>query len=283
MSDLSIGCTVARCFILGRQGLWRFKRFLTAQSIDLSAVKTSKAEAKLAKQLKIHLMWEDTMTTVQDFFAAIEAGSTVEVTRLLDASPALVNARDENGLSAVLTAAYYQESDIAKLLVQRGAELSVFEACAVGELSRVKEWVERQPDLINAYAPDGFQPLGLAAFFGHIDVVEFLLSKGAEVNSPSRNPMRVMPLHSAIANKHTDIVKLLLDHGADVNAAQADDFTPLHESAQNDMLDVTRWLLDHGASLNPRLASNGKTPLALAIEHKHESVAELLQQHGATT
>ncbi len=219
--------------------------------------------------------------TTPEFFVAIKAGHTSEVTMLLAVDPSLANARDDNGLSAVLTAAYYQEPDIARLLVQRGAELSVFEACTVGELSPVKAWVERQPAAINAYAPDGFQPLGLAAFFGHADIVEFLLGKGAEVNSPSRNAMRVMPLHSAIANRHTEIVKLLLDHGADVNTTQADDFTPLHEAAQNGLLDVTQWLIARGANVNARLSSNAKTPLALAIERRHEDVAELLSARGA--
>lgn len=223
------------------------------------------------------------MTDVQAFFAAIKAGNPAEASQLLDVEPALVNARDENGLSAVLTAAYYQEPDIVRLLVQRGAELNVFEACAAGELPRVQALVEQRPELINAYAPDGFQPLGLAAFFGHTEIVEYLLGKGAEVNSPSRNAMRVMPLHSAIANKRTEIVQLLLDRGADVNATQADDFTPLHEAAQNGMLDVIQWLLERGANINPRLSSSGKTPLALAIEHKQAAVAGLLRQRGAIT
>ena len=38
------------------RGLLRFKRFLGAQQIDLSAVKTSKAEVKLARQLKSRLV-----------------------------------------------------------------------------------------------------------------------------------------------------------------------------------------------------------------------------------
>jgi ankyrin repeat protein len=222
------------------------------------------------------------MTARQDFFTAVKAGKTAEVTKLIDVEPALVNARDEDGLSAVLAAAYYQEPDIAHLLVQRGADLSIFEACAAGELARVKDWVEQQPEWVNAYAPDGFQPLGLAAFFGRADIVEFLLNHGAEVNSPSCNQMRVMPLHSAIANRRIEIVKMLLDHGADVDTTQADDFTPLHEAAQNGMLDVTQWLLDRGAHVNPRLSGSGKTPLALALEYKQEAVAELLRKHRAT-
>jgi ankyrin repeat protein len=44
---------------------------------------------------------------------------------------------------------------------------------------------------------------------------------------------------------------------------------------------VAQWLLERGASVNPRLSSSGKTPLALAIEHRHQAVAELLKQHGA--
>ena len=93
--------------------------------------------------------------------------------------------------------------------------------------------------------------------------------------------MRVMPLHSAIANRRIEITRRLLEHGADVNAMQADDFTPLHEAAQNGLLDVTQWLLERGVKVNPRLSSNGKTPLALTLEHNHEDVAELLEQHGA--
>jgi ankyrin repeat protein len=216
-----------------------------------------------------------------DFLAAIQTGNRADVRLLLDIDPTLVNAKDEHGLSAVLTAMYYQEPDIARVLVQRGAELSVFEACAVGEVTRVQEQIKQQPDLINAYAPDGFQPLGLAAFFGHTALVEWLIEVGALVNSPSRNPLRVMPLHSAVANRRTEIVQLLLDNGADVNATQADDFTPLHEAAQNGLLDVTQWLIDCGAAINPRLSSSGKTPLALAIEHQHEAVANLLKRYGA--
>jgi uncharacterized protein len=79
------------------------------------------------------------MTVTLDFLTAIKAGNRTEVTRLLDAEPRLVNAEDDNGFSAVLIAAYYQEPDIAQLLVQRGAELNLFEACVVGELARVKD------------------------------------------------------------------------------------------------------------------------------------------------
>ncbi len=215
-----------------------------------------------------------------DFIEAIKAGEIDHVTQALDQDATLVNARADNGLSAVLVAAYYNEPQVARLLAQRGAELNIFEAATVGALDRVEGWIVAQPELINAYAPDGFQPIGLAAFFGHQAVVELLLRVGAEVDSPSKNAMRVRPLHSAIANRRTAIAKLLIEHGADVNSTQADDFTPLHEAAQNGLLEVTEWLLDRGARANARLA-NGQTPLALAIEQQHVEVEELLRRYGA--
>jgi ankyrin repeat protein len=220
------------------------------------------------------------LTTADDFIEAIKTGEMAKVKQLLDRDPSLVDAKADGGLSAVLVAAYYNEPDIAQLLVQHGARLDVFEAAAVGALDRMKELIVAHPDLVNVYAPDGFQPLGLASFFGHTPIVEFLLDKGAEVDSPSKNNMRVRPLHSAVANRRTEIVKLLLDHGAEVNTTQADDFTPLHEAAQNGLLEVTQWLLDRRANVNAKLA-DGKTPLALAAEARHEDVVELLRKYGA--
>lgn len=220
------------------------------------------------------------MTTREDFFQAIKAGEIARVAELLEAEPALVNARDDSGLSAVLTAAYYNEPHIAQQLVQGGADLSIFEAAAVGALDRVAGWLEAQPELLDAYAPDGFQPIGLAAFFGHTAIVEYLLRRGAQADAPSQNRLRVRPLHSAIANRRTEIVALLLDHGADVNSTQADDFTPLHEAAQNGLPDVTQWLLDRGAAVNARL-SNGQTPLTLALAAGHDDVAGQLRRAGA--
>ena len=99
-------------------------------------------------------------------------------------------------------------------------------------MSSARSW-PAIPAWPTAYAPDGFTALGLASFFGHREAAELLLAAGARVNDASRNPMRVAPLHSALAGGHAEIVELLLDAGADVNAVQADGYTPLHEAAQN--------------------------------------------------
>lgn len=221
------------------------------------------------------------MDITQTFFKAIKTGDLTNVKALLITNPALVNASTRTGESAVLLAVYYNEPEIVKLLLALGAQLTIFEAAAVGKLERVRELLASGSTQVNAFATDGFTSLGLAAFFGHLNVVELLLEKGADVNLASRNAQHVMPLHSAVAHQHLAIAKALLAHGADVNAIQADNFTPLHEAAQNGQADMLHLLLTHGAHVNVRKA-DGETPLTIAQKQGHQEVVAILQQHGGT-
>jgi ankyrin repeat protein len=214
------------------------------------------------------------------FVEAIKKGDIDQIEQLLDQHPNLIRYKLPGDLSPALLAMYYNEPVVAQLLVQRGALLDIFSAAGCGQLTQVQALVDAEPELVDAVAADGFQSLGLAAFFGQVEIVRFLLGRGAAVDSSSRNPMRVMPLHSAAANRHLEICSLLLDHGAPVNAAQADDFTPLHEAAQNGQIELVSLLLDYGAEVNARKA-DGQTPLALAAQYGHPQVAELLKERGA--
>jgi uncharacterized protein len=111
--------------------------------------------------------------------------------------------------------------------------------------------LDQDPSLANAWADDGFQPLGLASFFGHVDAARVLVERGAEVNSASRNEMKVMPLHSAAATpdpeSRFELVKLLLQHGADPNARQQDEFTPLMAADQHRDERLAELLIRHSA------------------------------------
>ncbi len=220
------------------------------------------------------------MDATQEFFDAIKQGEWSRVEQLVGAHPDLANAQAPDGTSAVLFAAYRGKSDIAKFLASRRDNLNIFEAAVIGDNDRIEKILNEKPELVNAHAPDGFQPLGLAAFFGHLDLVECLLPRGAEVNAASKNDLRVMPLHSAVANKQYGIAATLLARGAEVNAVQQDDFTPLMEAAQNGQLEMVKLLLTYGADVNAK-KKDGKTALKLAEEHGHPEVAEYLREQNA--
>ena len=216
------------------------------------------------------------MTNTQAFLEAVTKGDQDSVEQMLSDDPTLVHARNANGVSAVLLAVYYGLPHIAHLLIARGVQPDIFEASATGMSGRIKELLETDPALANAYAPDGFQGLGLASFFGHLDAVQLLLDHGAEVNSVSHNGQQVMPLHSAVAGGHLEIARLLLAHGSDANAVQSDEFTPLHGAADNGQVEMVKLLLAYGADPRAKMRS-GLTAYDLAVAKGHAEAAALLR------
>ena len=213
-----------------------------------------------------------------DLFTAIKGGDTAAVERLLERDRALVDARDENGLSPTLVALYHGKSDIAAAILRRRPKLNVFEAAAAGDAARVREIVGEDRAQANAVSTDGFSPLGLAAFFKRREVVRYLLEVGARTGSPSRQG-GFTPLHSAVATDagavDVEIVRLLLDKAADPNAKAQSGSTPLHTVAFTGDRASLDLLLKHGADRAIK-NNDGKTAADIARERGNQEVADLL-------
>lgn len=221
----------------------------------------------------------------EDFFAAIKSGDVERVRLILHNVPQSCNAKSEDGTSAIVTAMYSNQPEIAEMLVAKGADLDFFEAAMVGKTDLVKKAIEEDPNIVNSFSRDGFTSLHFAAFFGARETLELLLSKGADVNAVAKNPTNVMPIHSAVSQRHLEITKLLLNNGANVSAKQQGGFTPLHEAAQSGSLDLVMLLVERGASINDR-NDKGATPLALARIPSRENengaaIVEFLMSRGA--
>jgi ankyrin repeat protein len=182
-------------------------------------------------------------------------------------------------VSPIMDALYHNRVDDAKRLVAgAGPEtLTIHEAAAMGAVARLGQLLDADPAAANAWSSDGFQPLGLAAFFGRRDAVELLLARGGEVNTHARHQFHVAALHAALAGPEPGIARLLIRAGADVNARQQAGIAPLHETAQTGDLELTQLLLDHGADPSA-VDDQGKTPADTAREHGHEAVAALLEK-----
>jgi ankyrin repeat protein len=200
----------------------------------------------------------------QEFFDAIKDGNRDEVERRLNLDPSLIHAR-ENGLSPIMVAAYHHEPEIASYLADKTVAITIFEASATGKINNVIRQLARDPQLVHAYAEDGFQPLGLASYFGHLELARYLIKAGAPINSPSHNGLRAAPLQSATAAGYEKIVRMLLELGADPNVREGNGYTPLHAAAQNKDIDMIHTLIYGGADLT-LAGKDGKTPLDIAVE-----------------
>jgi ankyrin repeat protein len=210
----------------------------------------------------------------------IAQGDEAAVLAAVEREPALAAAHNEQGVSVICVAMYRQRSALARALAARRTDLDVFEACCVGDVTRVRQLLAAEPSVLNAVSPDGFSPLGFSAFFGHVELLRELLSHGADVHAASRNPMRVQPLHSAAAQadhgKATELSRQLLQAGADPNARQQGGYTPLHEAAHSGKLALIALLLAHGAS-SSRKNDQGQSALELARARGDAEALRLLE------
>ena len=142
-----------------------------------------------------------------------------------------------------------QEEQVAQMLAE-SPELDVFEAAALGSTDSLRELLDQEPSLANAYGEDGFQPLTLACFYGHVDAAKVLLDAGADPNTLGRNPhIQTNALHAAVAseNKGRDVryelAELLLARGADPSIPQGtNDSRPIDAARQNGDEELERLL-----------------------------------------
>ncbi len=155
-------------------------------------------------------------------------------------------------MSEILDALYRGDAAAARELAQ-DANLDVFEAAALGETARLQELLDEDRSSANAFGSDGFHPLGLACFFGHLAAARVLLDHGAEVDALSRNQhIQTAAIHAAAASgtgetTQYELIKLVLDYGADPNLPQGGGFRAIDAARQNGDERIERLLKEHGA------------------------------------
>lgn len=216
----------------------------------------------------------------REIVAAVKSRDVERVRALLDHDASLANARTETGEPLVLMAVYYGAHEVAELLRARGADLDLFAASAIGETARVRDLLDADPEAVNSHSHDGWTPLHLAAYFGHGDVAQLLLERGASPSAISLNRMANTPLHAALAGQRFEVARMLVEAGADVNASDGAGWRPLHHAAYSGSVEMVALLLERGADPDAR-NETGQTPLDLARERGHAEVARLLADASA--
>lgn len=205
----------------------------------------------------------------------IAAGDIGGLTTLLQDNRALAKAPTSHGVSPLMLSCYFKKPEVTAVLLKFVDEVTLFEAAAAGKFDVVAYVVGTHPNSVNDFAPDGFTPLGLASYFGQLEVARYLVLKGADVNLPSSNGFHVYPLHSAVAGNYTDIARMLVNAGAQVNVVQQSGTTPLHSAAQNGNTEILILLLEKGADVSVRM-EGGRLAADLARDKGFTEIAEIL-------
>ena len=197
----------------------------------------------------------------------------------------------------------------------KAPDISIHEAVRKGNIEAVKQHLDSGTDVNLKGDQMEWAPLHWAAYWGHMEIAEILLSAGADVNAynPSgaineKNYNRGTPLNIATIQRNQEVANLLRKHGGFGGsedsiwiAAKADDLeafnkhlengidldiekditggTLLHEAAISDSFLVVKRLIRFGIDVNPKDGMN-RTPLDLAVTFGRDNTAEFLRKNG---
>ncbi len=114
---------------------------------------------------------------------------------------------------------------------------------------------------------------------GDFDGARKLVEQGADVEAKDPSTGASV-LHYAVMRGNPDILKWLLARGVDVNSRTRNGTTPLHTAVVYNRYEVAEMLLNRGADVDARSAS-GATPLAIASAARNRVIADLLRARGA--
>ncbi len=231
--------------------------------------------------LLVIAMWatagcEKKTDTSLDLLEASSHGNLAEVQTLLDKG-ADINAKDKNGITALMLASSDGYRDIVKLLLARGADINAKNnngetALAISSDKEVKALLREHGQPITP------ADLFYAARIGDLDAVKSYLDKGIDVNAKGKEGLTALIEASQEGKKET--IELLLSKGADINAKTDYGLTALIGASQEGRQDVVQLLLTKGAEVKIK-NQYGESALSVASKMGHKDVVELLRQYSS--
>jgi len=161
----------------------------------------------------------------------------------------------------------------------------LFESIQKGDLESIEQLIANDPELVNLRR-GSLYPLHQAVRSGKKEIVEFLISKGADIDRFAKNasefaPFESSPVTEAVRFNHLDMVKMFVDHGADLNKVTSLGESYLHYAAFMNRPEIAEYLIDSGMDIDIKKRGD-ITPLHLAAIRGFNGIAGMLINRGAT-
>jgi hypothetical protein len=188
--------------------------------------------------------------SLDQLMRAVNDGNVQGVKELLDRGLEPDSA-DSNGNTTLMIASRLGHKDVVALLVSR------------------KVNVARR-------SPFGDTAINYAALGGHLEIVKMLADHGAEI-APATG---WGPLHYAAFENRVDVIRYLIQKGAPKDALAPNGFTALMLAARGGHIAAATALLHEDADLGIK-APGGETALSIATSRKDEEMIKLLKRAGA--
>ncbi len=179
---------------------------------------------------------------VTDIVDAAKRGDYHAVHRLIEDSPAVIGATDDNGYTALHWAGIRGHRRILAELIDAGAD-------------------------VNALGGDGGTPLHWACHLDNREAIEQMLEAGADLDVSNR--WGRTPLHIAARRSCVEVAELLLERGANPNAETREGWTPLHVASMSSHEEMI-LVLEAGGADPAAKDTDGRTPAEVARERPEQ-------------
>jgi ankyrin repeat protein len=150
-----------------------------------------------------------------------------------------------------------EEHTITKTKEEVNEEL--INATVAANLDNVKNAIEKGAD-IDFIGDNLTTALQYGSKNGHLDIVEYLVESGANLEVADQSNFSMTALHYAAENNHLEIVKYLVSKKANIDSKQIHGMTALHLSAWKGFFEIAIYLIQNGADVQSSDLA-GKTPL----------------------
>lgn len=142
-----------------------------------------------------------------------------------------------------------------------------------GDVEKVKEYIEKDPTLVNAQFEPNYSAVLEAVYSNKQQIVDLLIINGAHLNI----------FEAAASGETGDVRDWVRDDPCMLNTISHDGWTPLHLAAYFNRHETVLWLLHNNASRDIVSQNNlHVTPLQSALANRNVEVALSLLDHDAS-
>ena len=217
---------------------------------------------------------------------AVKVGSLKICRMVLQNCNFHINARDDDGLTILQSAAWIGDSELLQYLIEYGSDVfsktkngrsCLHIAAEQGHLKICRVLLENYNFVVDERDDDGFAMLHSAALGGDLELFQYLIKNGSDVSTKTKNGRSC--LHIAAEQGHLKICRVLLEnYNFSVHETDDDGFAVLHSAALGGDLELLQYLIENGSDVFSK-TKYGRSCFHIAAEEGYLKISRVLLQN----
>lgn len=190
------------------------------------------------------------------------------------------NIQDEEGRTALMICAFFEDIDSVRILLEHGADPNIKTSRKIIRKKPTLEtsWQTYKWDETEYTDPFQQSALHICASHGSIEIINLLLKHGAQVNAMTQ--FCQTPLYIACKKGFDKVIKILLDNDADMDVKCVRHITPFYWASYKCSTSFVRDFIKNVKNIDQQCI-DGKTALFNICEKGLTEKIKLLLENGA--